>query len=334
MSIAKAYSVLGHLLNNLKEGVHATQLPPTDTLLEIIRETKNILKKESTVLYIRGQFEVVGDIHGDVESLLTIFEKNGYPNTTNYLFLGDYVDRGDYSIEVVLILFSLKILYPKNIYLIRGNHECSSVSKRYDFMDECVNRVNMPFFKSVMRAFSLLPLAAVVNDEIFCCHGGIPETDMKIEEFKDISRPVTKEYRDIQENFLWSDPKADLMFDDFEFNTARKAGCYFGRKALIDFLENNNFTYLIRAHEVCQEGFELPLGEDYNCVTIFSSVGHSNGNIGATITVGEDRSVSLTQFEKDEEDFSQITAFLNTITREHVELSPPSSPVVSDEFSI
>ena len=325
-AVCSAYSLLGHLLNGLKEGVQSIQLPASDILIEIARETQNILKKESTILYLRGQFEVVGDIHGDVESLLTIFEKNGYPCTTNYVFLGDYVDRGHYSIEVVLILFCLKILYPNNIYLIRGNHECASVSKRYDFRDDCVNRVNMPFFKSIMRAFNVLPLAAVINSEIFCCHGGIPQTEMKIEEFKDIPRPVTKDYKDIQEDLLWSDPKADLTYDDFEFNTARKAGSYFGRKALIDFLENNGFTYVIRAHEVCQDGFELPLGEDYNCVTIFSSVGHRNGNIGATITVGEDRSVSLTPFENDEEEFTQIQNFLKIIAREHVELTPPSSP--------
>ena len=329
MSIASAYSVLGHILSAYRDGAQATTLPHVQEMLKVIQETRDLLKKESTVLYLDGDYEVVGDIHGDLSSLLTIFEKKGYPPMTSYLFLGDYVDRGDYSIEVILLLFSLKIIFPNNIFLIRGNHELSSVSKRYNFMNECVTKVNMPFFKSIIKAFNVLPLAAILNSEIFCCHGGIPETEMTIEELKDIPRPVPKEYKDIQECLLWSDPKLGLQFDEFEFNTARKAGSYFGRKALNDFLENNNFSYVIRAHEVCQEGYELPLGEDCNCVTIFSSVDHHNGNIGATITVGQDKSVSLCQFEKDEQDFCEFQTFLNYVNREALQFSPPSSPQVA-----
>ena len=320
MSSFKAYSVLSHILKERRGSFQTATLPSTDDMTDVIKEVRKILKKEKTILSISGEVEVVGDIHGDLNSLLTIFNRKGYPNTQKYLFLGDYVDRGDHSIEVVMFLFSLKVLYPSNVYLVRGNHELSCVAKKYDFMNDCVDCVDMAFFKLIMKAFSQLPLAAIVNSEFFCCHGGIPETDQSIQEFVDIPRPVPKEYKDIQEGLLWSDPKQGMLFDEFEFNTVRKAGSFFGRKALENFFELNGFTYLIRAHEVCQEGYDLPFGEEVNCVTIFSSAGHKDGNSGATITIGSDKSLSVTQFSKDEEEDSDAESLLASVERENNEL--------------
>jgi predicted phosphodiesterase len=315
MGIANAYSVLGHILNGRRGSIQATPLPPTDQMIDVISEARRILKRENTILEISGEVEVVGDIHGDLDSLLAIFSRRGSPGTNKYLFLGDYVDRGSNSIEVVLILFALKIIYPSNIYLIRGNHELSFVAKKYDFMEECIDAVDMAFFKLIMKAFAQLPLAAVINKEIFACHGGIPETDLPILEYLNISRPLPKEYKDIQEGLLWSDPKQDMLFE-FEFNSTRKAGNFFGRKALENFFALNGFNYLIRAHEVCQEGFDLPLGENVNCVTVFSSAGHKNGNAAATITVGIDRSISVTQFGKEEEEPNDAETFFSWVERE------------------
>jgi protein phosphatase len=321
MSIANAYSVLGHILNERRGSVQATTLPPTDAMIDVIKEVRKILKNEKTILNIGGEVEVVGDIHGDLDSLLTIFSRKGYPNKNKYLFLGDYVDRGEHSIEVVLFLFSLKVIFPTNIYLLRGNHELTCVAKKYNFMSDCVDCVDMAFFKLIMKAFGQLPLAAVVCGEFFCCHGGIPETDQTIQEFVDVPRPLPKDYLDIQEGLLWSDPKQGMMFDDFEYNTVRKAGSYFGKKALENFFALNGFTYLIRAHEVCQEGFDLPFGEGVNCVTIFSSAGHKDENVGATITIGKDKSISVTQFSKDEEEISDAETFYSWVERENNELA-------------
>lgn len=317
MSNAAACSVLGHILKSHRDALQSTNLPSIEDMKSVIRSARNIMKQEKTILYLEGEYEVVGDIHGDLTSLMTIFEKKGYPNVTKYIFLGDYVDRGSHSIEVVLLLLALKCLVPNRIFLIRGNHECSSVSKKYDFRNDCVCRVDMPFFKSIIKAFNVMPLGAVVNEEIFCVHGGIPQTEMTLEEISDLKRPFHSEYKDIQEAMLWSDPKANLLFEDFEFNAARKAGLYFSKKALDKFFEANGLTYLIRGHEVCQEGYELPFGPEFNCVTIFSSVNHQMGNIGSTITIGEDRSVSLCQFENDIDDHFETTDFLDTTFKEY-----------------
>ncbi|EAX96143.1 Ser/Thr protein phosphatase, putative [Trichomonas vaginalis G3] len=326
MSIAAACSVLGHILKSHRDGLQATSLPPVEDMKKVIRSTRSLMKQEKTILYIDGEYEVVGDIHGDLTSLMTIFEKKGYPNITKYIFLGDYVDRGPNSIEVVLLLFALKILTPSRIYLIRGNHECSAVSKKYNFRNDCVCHVDMPFFKSIIKAFNVMPLGAVVNHDIFCVHGGIPQTDMSLEEISQVKRPFPLEYKNIQEQMLWSDPKQNLLYDDFEYNTARRAGLYFGKKALASFFEKNGVTYLIRGHEVCQEGYELPFGSECNCVTVFSSVNHQTGNLGATITIGEDKSVSLCQFENDSDDHIETTGFIDSTFKEF-NYSISSSPV-------
>lgn len=317
MSSAAACSVLGHILKGRGEGHSSTSLPPLKDMKTVIRTARSIMKKEKTILYLNGEYEVVGDVHGDLTSLMTIFEKRGYPNITKYIFLGDYVDRGNDSIEVVLLLMALKCLAPNRIYLIRGNHECSSVAKKYNFRDECVCRVDMPFFKTIIKAFSVMPLGAVVNNDVFCVHGGIPQTDMTLKEISEVERPFNSDYKDIQEDMLWSDPKTDLLFDEFEFNAARKAGNYFGKKALNSFFEKNGVSYLIRGHEVCQEGFELPLGSGCNCVTIFSSVDHQLRNLGATITIGEDKSVSLCQFDNDSHDRIETVGFLDLTFKEN-----------------
>ena len=307
--------VLEKIFGNIQKDTTFTSpwpLPEDRDMLSVLSAAKKVIGKEKTILSLQGEFEAVGDIHGDLQSLATIFEQRGLPNFTKYVFLGDYVDRGDFSIEVVLVLFSLKILYPDNIYILRGNHE-SSICKKYDFEDDCVSRVGKSFFQAVLGVFRILPLCAIVNDEIFCVHGGIPETEMKLEELADLERPAPKDYRSIVTDFLWSDPKADLTFEEFEFNTSRQAGNYYGPKALNSFLRLNNLKYVIRGHQVCDDGFDTPFE---NCVTIFSSADHEGRqNLGATCTIGEDKSISVIQFEKDLSDYSVFGDFINVIKR-------------------
>lgn len=292
---SKAFSVLGHIVSAHINGHHTESLPPVDDMLFVVTKAAGYLKSEKNIIYLEGDFEVVGDIHGDLNSLLTVFELKGYPPNTKYIFLGDYVDRGAESVEVVLVLLALKCLFPNQFFLLRGNHELSNVCKKYDFRNDCIERVDHGFYRTVMRTFAHLPLGAVINNDIFCVHGGIPQTDMLLEEINEVSKPVPRDYRDIMTEMLWSDPRPKLRFP-FEANTARGAGNFFNAKALDAFFERNGLSYLIRAHEVCPEGFVLPLGADERCVTVFSSADHVNDNLGSVVSVGANKSLGVDTF--------------------------------------
>ncbi|EAX96055.1 Ser/Thr protein phosphatase, putative [Trichomonas vaginalis G3] len=315
MSKQLAERIIQQILPDYHEIVSSSTLPSTEDMIALVKETKKILAQEKTIISLTGDFEVVGDLHGDLESLVTIFEFQGYPNEQKYVFLGDYVDRGTHSIHVVLLLFALKCLYPENVFLIRGNHELSSVCKKYDFRQECITLVGKGFYSHVIKAFKVLPLGAVINKKVFCCHGGIPvTTEMTLEELSDVERPFTSEFSDIQNSLLWSDPSNDVS--DYDFNRNRRAGELFGRNALDSFFSLNGLDTLIRGHQVAEDGYAFSLGEDVNCITVFSSADHEKGNKGATITVCQDNSIMARQFEKELYTFDTLDYFKDCITKQ------------------
>lgn len=131
-----------------------------------------------------------GDIHGQFNDLLRLFESCGYPPKFNYLFLGDYVDRGKQSIETISMLFAFKIKYKDNIFLLRGNHESEIINKSYGFLDECKRRFSQKLFKSFNDSFNFLPIAAVVNNKILCMHGGLSPELHSLNQINEIRRPT------------------------------------------------------------------------------------------------------------------------------------------------
>ncbi len=132
----------------------------------------------------------LGDIHGQFYDLLRLFEYGGYPPESNYLFLGDYVDRGKQSLETICLLLAYKIKYSENFFLLRGNHECAAINKVYGFYDECKRRYSIKLWKIFTDCFNCFPVAASIDDKILCMHGGLSPELHSIDQLKKIVRPT------------------------------------------------------------------------------------------------------------------------------------------------
>ena len=204
------------------------------------------------------------------------------------------MNRGQNSCEVITLLYAYKCLYPENIYLLRGNHECSDMNTAYGFKKECESRDFrlFMFYQKVIETYKYLPLGAILNDKFFCVHGGISKS---IKNRNDLMRAKKFEKKllplmNIQTDFLWNDPNEDIS--QFGPNS-RGCGDFFGKDALNEFLKNLNFDLVIRAHQTESEGYNWNFGSDGGILTVFSSIDYcQTGNDGAYALISEDGKVS------------------------------------------
>merc|ERR1719265_2093377 len=141
-------------------------------------------------LELECPLKVCGDVHGQYADVLRLFECGGFPPEANYLFLGDYVDRGKHSLETICLLLAYKIKCPKNFFLLRGNHECASINRIYGFYDECKRRFNVKLWRSFVDVFNCMPVAALVAGRVFCMHGGLSPELLSLDKINKIPRPI------------------------------------------------------------------------------------------------------------------------------------------------
>jgi diadenosine tetraphosphatase ApaH/serine/threonine PP2A family protein phosphatase len=260
---------------------------------DLIESAQSLFASEPVQLSLSGAFIVVGDLHGNIDDLLRVFDRFDYPPAQSFLFLGDYIDRGENSIETLLLLYALKVQFPKSIYLLRGNHECESISKTYGFKDECT-----AFFKKrrtyhrFCQSFAHLPIAAVVNDKFFCVHGGISPSIPYIDEIgEQIQKPLDNVNSSFAEDLLWSDPSSKICgFSD----SPRHTGFLFGQDSLKQFLADNSLSLMVRAHQFCPSGVEFPID---GCLTVFSASDYCGlGNDGAVVLLRENGTYHVETF--------------------------------------
>jgi serine/threonine-protein phosphatase PP1 catalytic subunit len=254
------------------------------TLLQKVRE---IFLDQPVLLHLtpNPSLAIAGDVHGQYEDLLRIFDKMGYPPQTNYLFLGDYVDRGKRSLETILLLFAYKIKYPENFFLLRGNHECASINKVYGFFDECKRRCNLKIWKAFTDVFNCLPISAVVAGKIFCVHGGLSPDLIEYEDVTRIQRPTDVPDNGLLNDLLWSDPSETA----YEWEESERGVSYcFGKRIVKKFLERNDLDLVCRAHMIVEDGFEF-FG-NRSLVTVFSAPNYCGefDNNGAIMSVDKD----------------------------------------------
>ena len=263
--------------NYLFECMQADYLPTKEDAKAMIFAASKYFMAEPNLLYIQDPVTIVGDIHGQYYDMREIIRLGGSPKETKYLFMGDYVDRGAYGIEVVLALFGLKLNYPNTVFLLRGNHECRQMTMHHDFYQECIRKYDQEIYELLMDAFDKLPLACIVNGQFLAVHGGISPGIENCLDINNLERYREPPQMGVVCDLLWSDPvdnESGYQEAVWKPNTSRNCSYFFGYHAVMNFLRKNELMGVIRAHEAQFEGFKAYAWQNTDfpqVVTLFSA---------------------------------------------------------------
>ena len=280
---------LDEILERLFKREHLSE----STVQMVCERAKEVLSNEPNVKPVRAPVTVVGDVrplthtnpsnvlkptmyitlhlsrtqvHGQFYDVIELFNIGGKPPFTNYLFMGDYVDRGMYSLETVTLLICMKVRYPDRITLTRGNHECRQITQVYGFYDECLRVYgNANVWKYFTDAFDCLPLASLIEGRIFCPHGGLSPSLNKIDEVAKLNRHVEIPHEGPICDLMWSDPDERPGWGI----SPRGAGYTFGLDISQKFNHDNNLMYIVRAHQLVMDGYQWQ--HDEAVLTLFSA---------------------------------------------------------------
>jgi serine/threonine-protein phosphatase PP1 catalytic subunit len=244
----------------------------------ICSAASDVLLAEPSLLEITAPVTIVGDIHGQYTDLLRIFDRCGFPETTQYLFLGNYVSKGRNSLETILLLLCYKIKYPKTFFLLRGNHECAGITRLSQFYSECKYRCKVNVWKTFRIVTNSFPIAATVSGKFFCVHGGLSPSFTSLDGIRAIARPTDVADTGLLTDLLWSDPA--FVEEDWTEND-RGVSYYFNKRVTRSFLQHTGLEMICRGHEVVDEGHKFDF--DNTVVTIFSAPNVSNTRLSALV---------------------------------------------------
>jgi protein phosphatase len=265
---------------------HRISLPEfsPETFLRLFAHVRELFKAEPVLLEVSSPCVVVGDIHGHIGDLARILTTFGRPSEQRYVFLGDLVDRGCFSLECVVVVFLMKAIAPAHVFLIRGNHEFEVICGQGGFLTQVVEAFGTAaVFQAAVSAFASMPLAGVVDGSILCVHGGLAPGMTSLQQIQAIERPIADFSDRLVEGLLWSDPSPDV--DDFEPSNTRRVGSRFGERAAAAFLAANRLKMIVRAHECVADGCR----ESFNgaVVTVFTASNYcgTSGNQGGALQI-------------------------------------------------
>lgn len=277
------------------------KLLPPESIQQLCHTLKIQLLSVPNIMELQSPITIVGDIHGQYHDLLEIFQIGGSPPNTNYLFLGDYVDRGYYSVETILLLIVLKLRYPDRISLIRGNHESRTITTNYGFYSEVLNKYggSVDVWLYITDLFDYLPLGATIDGKIFTTHGGLSPSCQQLDQVRAIDRFKEIPHDGIMADLVWSDPDSEIM--DFKLSP-RGAGYLFGFDVIEKFCNDNDLVQLVRAHQLCNEGYvSYWKGK---CLTVWSAPNYCYrcGNKASVLEVLHSNYLSKNNNSNNEED--------------------------------
>ncbi|OHS98680.1 Ser/Thr protein phosphatase [Tritrichomonas foetus] len=260
-------------------------------ILKVLSHASKLFHEEPNVLSLKPPLVVLGDVHGHILDLFRIMQSfPKIPNTT-FLFLGDFVDRGEFSTETIIFILILKIIFPTNIYLLRGNHEFYGVFKKGGFSQELKNDM---LSENFALCFSYMPLAAIIENTLFCVHGGIGPDFNYVEELQNVPKPLHNFMNKNVADALWSDPDASISMYE---KSKRGNGHTFGEEALNTFLINNKFTHIIRGHQCVDDGVSYQFRD--RVVTVFSASNYCGtaGNRSGCLKINSNLTFEVLRFD-------------------------------------
>ncbi|CBI24435.3 unnamed protein product, partial [Vitis vinifera] len=293
--------VIAHLLKprGWKPPVRRQFFLDCNEIADLCDSAERIFSSEPSVLQIKAPVKIFGDLHGQFGDLMRLFDEYGSPSTAgdiayiDYLFLGDYVDRGQHSLETITLLLALKVEYPLNVHLIRGNHEAADINALFGFRIECIERMGerdgIWAWHRINRLFNWLPLAALIEKKIICMHGGIGRSINHVEQIENLQRPITMEAGSIVlMDLLWSDPTENDSVEGLRPNARGPGLVTFGPDRVMEFCNNNDLQLIVRAHECVMDGFER--FAQGHLITLFSATNYCGtaNNAGAILVLGRD----------------------------------------------
>jgi len=257
---------------------------------EICDKMKDQMIEESNIASVKSPVTIVGDLHAQFYDMLEIFNVGGKIPDTNYLFMGNYIDRGFFSVETISLLVCFKLKYPNRITLLRGNHECRNISQIYGFYSECIRKYgSTSVWKYFTDLFDYFPISALVDDRIFIVHGGLSQYLVTLDNIRVVDRfmeiPTTMDAPLTE--LLWSDPTTDSEIKEFAANTGRGAGCLFGQDSVQRFLRVNKLEHIVRGHQLCMDGYQTLFNNKLSTVWSAPNFCGRSGNVASILEVSE-----------------------------------------------
>ncbi|KAK0406930.1 hypothetical protein QR680_018895 [Steinernema hermaphroditum] len=307
-------NLIYRLLNAGSPDTCLTKVVKRDEIIQLCRMAKKVFESQSAMLELEPPVKICGDIHGQYGDLLRLFDCFGFPPTANYLFLGDYVDRGGHCLETICLLFAYKIKYPENFFLLRGNHEIASINILFGFYGQVLERYqSVQLFNAFQDTFRVMPLTALISARILCMHGGLSKRINSIDDLRKITVPLyvreteekkendkekekEKKKKDEEDNeiytmehdLLWADPN-----DKKEgWGRQERRGALFGSDIVDEYVKKLNIDLIVRAHQAVR-GYRFSRGD--KLITIFSAPNYigENYNEAGVLDVNEKLKCSL-----------------------------------------
>jgi len=274
----------GSDLDKLIAKLRKCQYPSEKEVKILCQQAMDILMEESNIQRVDAPVVICGDVHGQFYDLLELFGRGGDIPVKNYLFLGDFVDRGYYSVETFLLLLALKVRYPDRLTLIRGNHESRQITQVYGFYEESVRKYgSVNVWRYCTEIFDYIALSAIVEGKIFGVHGGLSPSITTLEQVRLIDRKREVPHEGAMCDLMWSDPEEIEGWG----LSPRGAGFLFGKSIVTKFCHANGLALICRAHQLVMNGYKHMF--DKQIVTIWSAPNYCYrcGNVAAIMDVNE-----------------------------------------------